>query len=69
MTRALSRDLRDRLIASVTSGLSYNEAAERFGVAVSTAVRSVRAWRTENRVTALPQGGDLWSHHIGAYRT
>lgn len=68
MTRALSQDLRGRLISVVAGGLSCNAAAERFGVAVSTAVRWVRAWRTENRVTALPQGGDLRSHHIEAYR-
>ena len=68
MVRALSQDLRDRLITAVDRGLSCNAAAERFGVGVSTAVRWVRAWRAEGRVTALPQGGDLRSHHIEAYR-
>src|ERR1700712_4360047 len=68
MTRPLSQDLRSRLIAVVADGLSCNAAAERFGVAVATAVRWVRAWRVEGRMTALPQGGDLRSHHIEAYR-
>jgi transposase len=68
MTRPLSQDLRDRVIAVVDGGLSCNAAAERFGIAVSSAVRWVRAWRAEGRVTALPQGGDLRSHHIEAYR-
>ena len=68
MTRALSQDLRSRLIAVVADGLSCNAAAERFGVAVATAVRWVRAWRVEGRMAALPQGGDLRSHHIEAYR-
>ncbi len=68
MSRALSQDLRDRVIAFVDGGLSCNAAAKRFGVAVSSAVRWVRAWRAEGRVTALPQGGDLRSHHIEAYR-
>ena len=68
MTRSLSQDLRSRLIAVVADGLSCNAAAERFGVAVATAVRWVRAWRVEGRMTALPQGGDLRSHHIEAYR-
>jgi hypothetical protein len=26
------------------------------------------AWRVEGRLTPLPQGGDLRSHHIEAYR-
>jgi transposase len=68
MTQALSQDLRNRVIAVVDGGMSCNEAAERFGIAVSSAVRWVRAWRTEGRARALPQGGDLRSHHIEAYR-
>jgi hypothetical protein len=35
---------------------------------VSSAIRWVRAWRVEGRVTALLQGGDLRSHHIEVYR-
>ena len=46
MTRALSQDLRSRVIAVVDAGVSCNAAAARFGVAVSTAcagfVRGVR---------------------------
>ena len=68
MTRALSQDLRSRVIAVVDAGVSCNAAAARFGVAVSTAVRWVRAWRAEGRRTALPQGGDLRSGRIEAYR-
>lgn len=68
MTQALSQDLRDRVIAVVDGGLSCNRAAERFGIAVSSAVRWVRAWRTEGRANALPQGGDLRSCYIEAYR-
>ena len=67
MVKALSQDLRDWLIAAVAGGTSCNAAAKRFGVAVSTAVRWVHARRTENRITALPQGGDLRSNHIEAY--
>lgn len=67
MTRALSQDLRSRVIAVVEGGMSCNAAAERFGIAVSSAVRWVRAWRAEGRATALPQGGDLRSHRIEAY--
>jgi transposase len=68
MTRPLSQDLRSRVIAVVEGGMSCNAAADRFGIAVSSAVRWVRAWRAEGRATALPQGGDLRSHHIEAYR-
>jgi transposase len=68
MVRPLSQDLRDRVIAVVDGGMSCHAAAERFGIAVSSAVRWVRAWRAEGRVTALPQGGDLRSHHVEAYR-
>src|ERR1700709_2966106 len=68
MTRALSQDLRSRVIAAIDGGLSCNAAAKRFGIAVSSAIRWVRAWRVEGRVTALPQGGDLRSHHIEVYR-
>lgn len=68
MARSLSQDLRSRVIAAVEGGLSCNAAAARLGVAVSSAVRWMRAWRAEGRATALPQGGDLRSHHIEAYR-
>ena len=68
MTQALSQDLRNRVIAAVDGGMSCNGAAERFGIAVSSAVRWVRAWRAEGRAEALPQGGDLRSRHIEAYR-
>src|SRR5215472_1703323 len=68
MTRALSQDLRDRVIAVVDGGMSCNRAAKRFGVAISSAVRWVRAWRTEGRAEALPRGGDLRSHRIERYR-
>ncbi len=68
MTRPLSQDLRSRVIAVVDGGLSCNAAAECFGIAVSSAVRWVHAWRAEGRVAALPQGGDLRSRHIEAYR-
>jgi len=68
MVRPLSQDLRSRVIAVVAEGMSCNAAAERFGIAVSSAVRWVRTWRAEGRATALPQGGDLRSHHIEAYR-
>ena len=64
MTRALSAGPASRVIAAVDGGLRVTGCAERFGIAVSSAIRWVRAWRVDGRVTALPQGGDLRSHHI-----
>ena len=67
MAGALSQDLRSRLIAAVDGGMSRNSAAARFGVAVSTAVRWLRAWREHDRPTALPVGGDKRFHRIEAF--
>jgi transposase len=68
MARALSQDLRSRVIAAVDGGMSRRSAAERFGIGVATAIRWVRSWRVEGRSTAVPMGGDTRSHRIEAYR-
>ena len=68
MGRTLSQDLRDRVIAAVDGRMSRNAAAARFGVAVATAVRWVRAWRTDGLPTPRPKGGDLRSQRIEGYR-
>lgn len=68
MTRALSDDLRKRVIAAVDSGMSRRAAAERFGVGVSTAIKWVRRWRETGRWTARRSGGDVRSHRIDAFR-
>lgn len=65
--RPLSKDLRQRVIDAVEGGASRRAAAERFGVAPSTAVRWLDQWRSEGRVGPRPQGGDKRSHHIEAY--
>ena len=39
MTKPLSSDLRERLIEAVAAGMSRRAAADRFGVAASTAVK------------------------------
>ena len=41
MTRSLSTDLRQRLVGAVDAGMSRRAAAERFGVATSTAIKLV----------------------------
>ena len=67
MAKTLSADLRVRVIAAVEGGLSRNAAAARFGVAVATAVRWLRAWRETGATAAKPKGGDLRSHRIEAH--
>ena len=67
MAVALSQDLRSRLIAAVDGAISCNSAAARFGVAVSTAVRWLRAWHDHSRPAALRVGGDKRSHRIEAF--
>lgn len=60
MTRPYSMDLRERVVAAVErDGLSRNQAAARFGIAVSTAVH----WLGRYHAT-----GDVKPSKIGGYR-
>ena len=68
MAKTYGVDLRERVIAAVECGLSRRSAAERFQVAISTAIRWVRAWRDDGRGAAKPKGGDTRSHRIEGYR-
>ena len=68
MAKPLSEDLRIRLIVAVEAGMSRRAAAERFGVAVASAIRWVHAWRTTGATRARPQGGDHRSFRIEAYK-
>jgi len=68
MSRALSEDLRSRVISAVDGGMSRRSAAERFGIGVATAIRWLRSWRNEGRASAMPVGGDKRSYRIEAYR-
>ena len=62
----LSEDLRVRVVGAVEEGLSRRQAAERFGVSVSSAIRWVEEWRRSGRTAALAQGGDRRSERIEA---
>ncbi len=62
----LSEDLRVRVVGAVEEGWSRRQAAERFGVSVSSAIRWVDEWRRSGRVAALAQGGDRRSDRIEA---
>lgn len=58
MARPYSRDLRERVVAAVEGGQSRRGAARLFGVAISTVIDWVNAWRAERRLCAKPMGGD-----------
>jgi putative transposase len=58
MTKPYSLDLRERVVAAVEDdGLSRNQAAARFGVAVSTAIHWVRRHRETGSVAPSKIGG------------
>ena len=67
MTRPLSMDLRERLVSAVDGGLSRRDAASRFGVAPSTAIKWVAQWRRTGHVRPRAQGGDKRSQRIEAH--
>jgi len=57
MPKTYSDDLRERLTAAVTSGMSCNEAADVFSVAISTAVKWMQRLRDRGSWAAKPRGG------------
>ena len=69
MTRALSVDLRERVIAAVADGASCRQAAARFGVSASSAIRWNALAKTKGDATPKRQGGDRRSGRIEAHAT
>ena len=67
MGKSLSDDLRVRVVEAVEAGASRRQAAARFGVSVSSAIRWARSWNTQGDVRAKPQGGDRRSARIEAH--
>ena len=57
MGRPYSSDLRERVVAAVGSGLTCQEAADRFSVSQSSAIRWARRARETGTSAALPMGG------------
>ncbi len=58
MAKPYSMDLRERVVAAVEEGgLSRNQAAARFGVAISTAINWVRRYRETGSVAPGQMGG------------
>ncbi len=64
MAKYLSEDLRIRVIESVEAGASRRQAAVRFGVSVSSAIRWLQEWRRTGRTAPYPRGGDRRSGRI-----
>ena len=64
MGRALSRDLRDRVVAAVEGGVLCRRAAERFGVSAASAIRWRQLAVVHGTPAAKPQGGDRRSTKI-----
>ena len=65
MAKPYSRDLRERVVGAVEGGQSRRRAALRFGVAVSTVIDWIDAFRESGRLTAKPMGGDRSSRLKG----
>ncbi len=64
MSKALSVDLRDRVIAAIDEGMSCRQAAARFGVSASSAIRWRALVRERGDVRPGPLGGDRRSGRI-----
>ena len=57
MPKSLSGDLRERVIEAVEAGASRREAAERFEISPSSAVRWLQRWRDHGVCAPKPRGG------------
>jgi transposase len=64
MARALSVDLRRRVVDAIAEGMSRRQAAARFGVSVSSAIRWAAQLAQTGAIAPKQQGGDRRSHRI-----
>ncbi len=68
MVKALSFDLRVRVLAAAAGGMSHREAAQMFAVSPA----GVSRWRKLSRETGVPRakaaGRNNRSHHVEAHR-
>jgi transposase len=67
MAKALSTDLRERVVAAIDGGMSRRQAAARFGVSASSAIRWDDRRRREGHFRAKALGGDRRSARIEAH--
>jgi transposase len=68
MPRALSLDLRVRVLAAVSQGLSHRQAGERFGVSAASVSRWRALERERGEARARPLGGDRRSGRVEAHK-
>ena len=61
MPKPCSLDLRERVLEAVETGASRREAAERFEVSASSAVKWMQRWHETGSVAAKPTGGKHFS--------
>src|ERR1700722_2584913 len=59
MTTPCSLDVRGRVVETVESGAARREAAERFEVSASSAIKWMQRWRKTGSVAAKPSGGSI----------
>jgi transposase len=59
MPKSYSADLRERVIEAVEMGASRHEAAERFEVSVSSAVKWLQRWHKGRSAAPKPRGGSV----------
>lgn len=67
MARALSVDLRERVVGAVADGISCRAAAVRFGVSAASAIRWRQRALREGTPAPKRQGGDRRSGRIEAH--
>ena len=67
MSKALSVDLRERVVQAVVAGASCRAAARRFGVSASSAIRWCARQRATGSVAPRALGGDRRSARIEAH--
>jgi transposase-like protein len=66
MSKSLSVDLRRRVVDAIENGLSCRQAAERFGVSASSAIRWFGRLKEQGSIVPEKQGGDRKSGRIEA---
>ena len=67
MSKALSVDLRERVVAAIAAGASCRAAASRFGVSAASAIRWRALERGTGSVAPKALGGDRRSERIEAH--
>ena len=67
--KTLSLDLRARVVAAVSGGMSRRQAAERFGVSAASAIRWCQRQNETGSPASYKRGGDRWSARIDVHKS